>query len=111
MNNTQSKNLLDTVKTGTGIVKYVKISNRVHNENNDESNENNENDESNESNDINDINDSIDNKQESLMVDLTIHDLKDDVQDFIVNSMGYYSVEQLLEEKPNLDGILFTLEV
>ena len=48
---------------------------------------------------------------DKLVVDISLHDLKDDVQNFIIQSLGYSDVHSLLEDYPHLDGPICNLEI
>lgn len=48
---------------------------------------------------------------DKLVIDLTLRDLQDDVQDFIAASFGYDTIDDLLADRPELDGVVTTLEL
>lgn len=50
-------------------------------------------------------------ERDKLVVDLSFADLKEDVQQFITESLGFSSKDELLAKKPGLDGPICTLEI
>ena len=68
-------------------------------------------DESDVNDDESDVNDDESDKNSNLHIDLTLYDLDHTVQEWILTSLGFSSIEEALKLRPDLDGPIGVLNI